>query len=266
MLKNIWGTKFRGFSELLAFDNWPLLVLHRLFFRRQPLVVYRKKGRDFLIDYAGGDHCGTRACLATDMYRRYFSALPQGKPLRVLDIGANGGGFPLSLALAGFDLERVVCIEMNPATFGRLRFNVESNFAPAAVCLNAAVYSADGHLNAPLGGAGGSGYSLHHAPDGTRAMVQIETFTFDTLAAKYFSDAPIDICKIDIEGAEYEVLLSGVAEHLSRCRHLIIEIHPHARHSRRELGEYLARQGFPPQSLDNTAEDVFFLSNINFTT
>jgi FkbM family methyltransferase len=254
----MWETKFRGFSELLAFDNWPLLVLHRLFFRSQPLVVYRKKGRDFLIDYAGGDHCGTRACIATDMYRRYFSALPQNKPLRVLDIGANGGGFPLSLALAGFNFERVVCVEMNPATFGRLKFNVESNFAPAAVCLNAAVYSSDGHLDAPLGGAGGSGYSLHHAPDGTRPMVRIDTFTFDTLAAKYFADAPIDICKMDIEGAEYEVLLSGAAQHLARCRHLIIEIHPHAQHSFADLHSFLKRQGFATRDTVTDAEGVYF--------
>ena len=95
----MWEHKFQGLAELLYFDNWPLLILHRAFFRSNPLTVYRKNGRDFLIDYEGGDHFGTRACIATDMYRRYFSVLPQ-KPLRVLDIGANGGGFSLSLALS----------------------------------------------------------------------------------------------------------------------------------------------------------------------
>jgi tRNA1(Val) A37 N6-methylase TrmN6 len=55
------------------------------------------------------------------MYREYLPFFTFSGPARVLDLGANGGGFPLMLRLAGIDLARVVSVEMDPMTFLRLQ-------------------------------------------------------------------------------------------------------------------------------------------------
>ena len=47
--------KFGGLRAILAFDNWPALLLVRLFDRKAGFVAYRKKGLDILIDHRGGD-------------------------------------------------------------------------------------------------------------------------------------------------------------------------------------------------------------------
>jgi hypothetical protein len=54
----------------------------------------------------------------------------------------------------------------------------------------------------------------------------------------------IDVCKIDIEGAEFEMLLEGSAEFLARCQRCIIEVHPRAGRSREELKAVFKRLGF----------------------
>lgn len=102
-------------------------------------MVYRKDGLDILVDHGGGDENGTRACIATDMYRRYLPLFNLPGPVRVLDLGANGGGFPLMLKLAGVSLARVVSIEMSPLTFSRLQLNLATNLGSTAVAINAAI-------------------------------------------------------------------------------------------------------------------------------
>ncbi len=44
----------------------------------------------------------------------------------------------------------------------------------------------------------------------------------------HFGDETVDLCKMDIEGAEYEVLASPAHQKLRNCRYLIVELHPTA--------------------------------------
>ena len=55
--------------------------------------------------------------------------------------------------------------------------------------------------------------------------VAIPTTTIPALCEQYFPDGEIDICKIDIESAEYDALQSTPDSVLSRIRNLIIEFH-----------------------------------------
>ena len=60
-----------------------------------------------------------------------------------------------------------------------------------------------------------------------RTPILSQGVTFDDLADKYFPDETIDICKIDVEGAEFEVFLQPDHKSLVRCRYIIMEIHEH---------------------------------------
>lgn len=216
---------------ILSFDNWPAILFSRLFDRRTSFVAYRKNGLDILVDHSGGDQNGTVLCIATDMYSRYVPLLSLDGPARVLDIGANGGGFPLMLKLAGVKLAQVVSVEMNPLTCERLRVNLSTNLGGSAVAVNAAVCGAgaahDVLLETSRGSTGQSIYQSHAGPDS--GHVSVATVTLRQLFDRHFKDGYVDLCKVDIEGAEYEVFQSAPDETIAGIGHLIIEFHDRSR-------------------------------------
>lgn len=211
---------------IMHFDNWPLLFLGRLMYRKAGLFVYCKNGLEILIDHRGGDECGTRGCIVNDMYRKYVPLFRFQNDVRLLDIGANGGGFPLMLMLEGLKLAQVVCVEMNPLTCLRLQLNLQTNLGFSAVAINAAVCGdpeREIHL-APS--RGGTSYSIDkNLADASSPGVDVKATTLQALYDRYFSGELIDICKVDIEGAEYDVFSSSDDDLLRKIRYLIVEFH-----------------------------------------
>jgi FkbM family methyltransferase len=218
----------QGLEAIFAFDNWPMLFLGRVFDRKTGFVAYRKKGFDILVDHRSGDQCGTRMCIATDMYRKYLPSFELTGPIRVLDLGANGGGFPLMLSIAGIELERAVCVEMNPLTFHRLQLNLATNLGDKAVAINAAVCAMPQDTEILMRPTrGGTGDSIYHNSIASVAssQVSVHTTTLQALYDRYFEGEFIDLCKIDIEGEEFDILAAASDELLCKIRHLIMEIH-----------------------------------------
>jgi len=215
----------------MAFDNWPMLFLSRVFDRKTGFVGYRKNGMDILVDHLGDDENGTRMCIATNMYRKYLPTFILPKRVNVLDLGANGGGFTLMIRLAGFELARAVCVEMNPLTFLRLHLNLTTNLRPAAIAINAAVCGmpedSEILINPSRGCTGQSMYSNQAGSNG--AKVAVRTTTLRALYEQYFKNEFVDICKIDIEGAEYELFASSPDDVLKKIRYLVMEFHDVAR-------------------------------------
>lgn len=222
--------KLHGLVQLLQFDNWPILVLGRLLDRGTGLVVYRKQGLEILVDHRGGDEAGTRMCITCDMYRKHLRDITKAQPMRVLDLGANGGGFPLLLCLEGFSLVEVVCVEMNRSTYFRLVVNLATNLAGAATGINAAVCGVAGSeiLLEPSRGSTSLSMTTNRA-EASAPHVAVPTTTISTLSDEHFGDQAIDICKMDIEGAEYDALDATPDSVLRRIRNLIIEFHDPAR-------------------------------------
>ena len=222
------ATKIGGLRAVLFFDNWPLLITQRIFDRKTGLVTYRKQGLEILVDHRGGDENGTRLCIATDMYSRYLPSFELPEKVVVLDLGANGGGFPLMLCLHGIKLARAVCVEMNPVTAQRLAVNLSTNVGLAGIAVNAAVCDGESHgaelvLRTSRGSSSESIFR-DQASKGPSSY-SVSTTTLSTLYSKYFQDSVIDICKIDVEGAEYEVFRSSPDDILRKIRYLIIELH-----------------------------------------
>jgi FkbM family methyltransferase len=220
-------TKIDGARALMTFDNWPALLLGRLFYRKTGLVVYCKNQLEILVDHRGGDEAGTRECIVGDMYRKYVPQFRLQEPAQVLDIGANGGGFPLMLMVEGVKLGLVVSVEMNPSTYSRLLVNLRSNIGFSAVGINAAVCGAASPSEILLKPSrGGVGYGMRdNMADTSSPHVAVKTTTFESLYNQYFRDRVIDICKIDIEGAEYDLIDSIRDDLLRKMRYLVIEFH-----------------------------------------
>ena len=110
---------------------------------------------------------------------------------------------------------------MNPATAERLRFNILTNW-PEATVLNCAVAKSEEELEVTLG-IGSTSDSLRGSKGSTALRpVTVRTRRLDDISG----DFPIDILKIDIEGAEQDVLFNpGHEDTLKRARALVIEIH-----------------------------------------
>jgi FkbM family methyltransferase len=257
------GNKWRGLADNLFFDNRMLLLIHRVFFRGMSLVVYKKRQLTFVVDFAGGDECGTRFCLTSDMYARYFKHLNPQRPVKVLDLGANGGGFVLSLCAGGFIIEQAVCVEMNPQTYTRLSFNLAYNRI-AAVSVNAAIAGKSGTVDIldSRGSTSESMYQQHNTRTGT---VTVSLTTLDSLVESHFGNGSdvLDLLKMDVEGAEYEVLLSNSCSSLGRFKYFLVEIHNHPSISIRDLLKRIGDLGF--SGIENSPRcdhGVYFFENV----
>ena len=119
----------------------------------------------------------------------------------VVDLGANVG-----LALAWFkaampSIERSLAVEADPRTFARLQRNVGS--LPGVTCVHAAVADRNGttrfHLH-PLSWA-----SSMTPMDESVEIAEVPLITLDSLLDDH-GLATVDVLKIDVEGAEWEVL------------------------------------------------------------
>jgi len=124
--------------------------------------------------------------------------------MTVVDIGANVGYYTLLAARLVGDKGKVFAFEPEPENYALLVRNIElngyRNVIPVRKAISSQTGKADLFLNRETGAHG-------FLPDreGVIGIMPVETVSLD----KYFKgiEHPIDIIKIDVEGAELEVLL-----------------------------------------------------------
>ncbi|MDD5035767.1 MAG: FkbM family methyltransferase [Methylococcaceae bacterium] len=248
--------KLRGFRQYLVFDNPFQLIFNRLLFSSD-IEVYYFNGLRILVDREGGDVNGVRDCLATNMYRKFIENLNiLHHSAVILDIGANVGGFSLLLVSEGIVPSKIIAVEMNPNTFFRLANNLTANLDVSILSLiNKAVTARRGVIEVRLG-RGGTSDSLLVRESASKLdrFVKnriIETTTIDDLIAESIGDQAIDVCKIDIEGAEWEALLDGKCDRLVQCKSVVMEIHPQEGRETQQLVDRLFQLGFGLQQVDD---------------
>lgn len=217
-------SKINGIKEIWRFDNRWQLIASRLFFPSEKINVYRYKGLEILEDHAAGDANGAREVLTSPMYRQFLPQMNLPNEINVLDLGTNNGGFPLLLKSENIQIKKLVCVEFNPKTFSRMRFNIERNFDCEFVCLNAAVCGENKEIEVALKDGGSTDDSIYDSrKNGKKYLVQ--GLTFDAIYERTFNNEIVDLCKIDVEGAEFEIVGGGECQNLKKCRYLLMEIH-----------------------------------------
>ena len=222
-------------------------------------------GIDILADHAGGDANGAREVLTSPMYRRFLPKMNLEQPVNVLDLGANNGGFPLLLLACDIDLKKVVSVEFNPRTFSRLSFNLLRNFDHKAVPVNAALCGSERSIQIALG-SGGVSDNIYEQDNGPAAKTfNIQGITLNDLYDAYFKDEIIDICKIDVEGAEFEVFRESNHTRIEQCRYVIMEIHEDEGRKADEIIDVLSSLGFERRETEEDADPtVHFFVNSRF--
>ncbi len=238
------ANKLNGLKALWKFDNRYQLLLSRLLFRTNGLNIYHLNGMQILIDHDAGDESGTRDVLVSQMYQQFLPEMKFTSPINVLDLGGNGGGFGLMLKVNHIPIKKIVAVEFNPNTCARMRFNLERNLDATVIGLNAAVCGERKTLQIKVG-KGGTSDSIYNPINGENGKeVEVQGVTIDDLCNEYFNGEPIDLCKMDIEGAEHEIFALPHHNALKQVRFLIMEIHGNNHAKNQKILDTLASFGF----------------------
>jgi FkbM family methyltransferase len=165
------------------------------------------------------------SCYETDKHQVLRRVLQPG--MTFIDIGSNKGDFALLAAKVMGDRGRVLAFEPAPANIEWLRRSVERNSYRCVEVVPCAL--GDSHGDAVLHLSAQSGlHTLHdpHAGHQTVGSVSVPVRRLDDVLRERGIDR-VDVGKIDVEGAELEVL-QGASETLDAsypCT-LLIDLHP----------------------------------------
>ncbi len=254
-----------GLRAITQFDRVFFTLCQRLLGRQLGWTIYSKGGLKFLIDHLAGDQNGTRDCITGPMYRELFKEMQLPRQMRLLDLGANGGGFPLLCLDLGFEFSSLTCVEVNPFTHSRLSLNIRQNVGLRPKILNVAIGGHPRELTLSFP-SGGTGFSIYGAANGAASEnAVIDVLTLDEIMLRGFGDGAVDLCKMDVEGAEYEVLLGDSADSLRHVHYLVIEIHAAEPGRRDALLRKLTDYGFERIKTSTSCDDVHLFVNHKWT-
>jgi FkbM family methyltransferase len=153
----------------------------------------------------------------------------------VIDAGAHVGIFSL---LASAHARAVIALEAHPANFALLAANMAANRVESVDARQRALWSEQGTVDLVEGPQSGAGSVL----GGEGRTITVEAETLDSIVAE---TGPVDLLKLDIEGAEFEVLESALDETLRQISAVVAELHLEGQRERlAPTVDRLRRSGF----------------------
>ncbi len=257
MASNRLSNIFNGLSDSLRFSNWLALLIQRTFHRDARIAHYVwKRHWHLYCSPQHYDHGSIKEVLSQGAYDSYFAQIALNGTINYVNAGANVGAFDIAVASAGYKTDFGVSIELNPWTFTRLAFNLASNGLDIIYPINAGLAAASGKM---LFSARGNSVNdcIYNEPGPRGAatrLVNLESLG-NILQHTDLLDREFDVLKLDIEGAEYEVISALNAEMLRKFRHIIMELHtPPQGHSPSALYKKLSDSGFVGGAPEWTAD------------
>lgn len=149
--------------------------------------------------------------------RRDYGVVPDGAT--ILDIGASTGVFAV-YAAASAPRSRVVSFEPMPSAFALLQANVALNgFGDRVQVHHAAVAPETGEIDLFVDGL----FFPSLVKEGT-SSVRVPAISLADLIERHAPDG-VDLLKIDVEGAEYDVFYGAAPETLAKIAEIRMEAH-----------------------------------------
>ncbi len=154
----------------------------------------------------------------------------------IIDAGAHVGSFAIP---ASFFADKVIAIEPNPFLVKILEINVLLNyrknvdiFPYALYHSSKTVYFSQDELTSVMGTV------LKVSKD----KIEVKAISLDEIVERY---GEIELLKMDIEGAEYDVIFNSKPENLKRIKRIVGEVHyQEGESSEEKFREYLEKLGF----------------------
>ena len=152
-----------------------------------------------------------------------------------MDIGANNGYYTLLAANVNGN-GKIISIEPNPEAFRRLMSNIELNNLPNVIPFNLALSNSEGKALLYLDDNAEEGSASLKTNRYSRPFVEVELKRFDQL----FKDETIKMVKMDVEGAEIDIIHGGLEDYTRRHKNvdIIMEWNPFYRN--KEDFDYLS--------------------------
>lgn len=165
-----------------------------------------------------------------------------------IDIGTNIGFYSILASSKVGTAGKVFCFEPSSREYRRLLDAVEMNLSENIIPYNVALSDHCGIARMCIDRVHTGINKLIHKTLGTHDYVLSPVTTLDS-ALNYVKNQTVKLIKIDVEGAEYSVLL-GMADFLSRndVRSLVIEITPkflsQYGHAKEMIYEFMSNHGY----------------------
>ena len=151
-------------------------------------------------------------------YREYYHFKPSKREEGIIvDCGANIGLSSLYFC-QNYPNHTVIAFEPDPNVYQKLRTNL-GHYENKITLINSAVYTEEGIQKFVSDGKDGGQLSFHKEVESR--IIEVKTVHFLNFLSQYES---IDMLKIDIEGAEKE-LIPHIAPALQKVSNLFIEYH-----------------------------------------
>ncbi|NIM01841.1 MAG: FkbM family methyltransferase [Acidobacteria bacterium] len=225
--------------------NWHEYLLHKTGIRKRDRFIFRL-AHGIEADVPRAALFTFKELFFTD---DYFRGLPQecfaDGPLTVIDVGANVGYFSLYV-FTRFPDARVIAFEPIDSNFRLLEANRKRNPSVDWTLVRQAVYSKTGPLVLTM--APEDEFTADATVfDNARGDKEV---TVDAVSLAEALDAnvvgAVDYLKLDIEGAEYDVLYGSPPELFERIRTIVIETHPGRAENQNKaaLERYLSEVGY----------------------
>jgi FkbM family methyltransferase len=161
-------------------------------------------------------------------YNEIYKFVADNDTPRIVDCGANIGLSVLYFKSL-YPKARITAFEADPKIFRYLARNLEANGAHDVEKVAKAVWSEETTLS--FSSQGGDAGRIDAGGDGH--LVQVPTVALNQILSE-----ETDLLKIDVEGAELEVL-KGAGEALRNCKQVFVEYHSFG-HRKQVLPELLA--------------------------
>ncbi len=152
---------------------------------------------------------------------------------RYVDLGAWIGS---TVLLAAPLVSRIVCVEPDPLAFAALSENLALNpeTMEKTTAVQAAIGPTDGSVILTSPGSGGDSNSSVARPGDAGARWETEQLSLSTLLSRADLDTA-DFIKVDIEGAEYDLLSALPVHPLTKSPTLYVAFHPNFLIDKRSL-------------------------------
>lgn len=230
-------------QTLTAFDNGPTVLAGIVGskIRQRPAELLYRLDDDLSIVCPNmpGARVPIYEVFADDAYHLQWFTSDLGDDARAVDIGGHIGCFSLAFARQHAGAQ-VQVFEASPSTSAYTRRNMAINAFDDRVTVNhAAVSSSSGTLQF-ADNAAGSGLNGLTAPEGT-PTIEVPCVTLAEALAT--AGGPVDLVKIDTEGAEYDIVLGSDPSDWSDVQRVVMEYHPVDGHSWDELRTFFSKAG-----------------------
>jgi FkbM family methyltransferase len=192
------------------------IIDHKEFSRLAGLPRYLEGETTFMgkkLHFIDASTCGAM-CHDIFVNQSYKFVADKDDPL-IIDCGSNIGLSVIFFKLL-YPKSRVIAFEPDPRAFVALRKNINSFGLTGVECHNQAIWISDGEINFLVEG-GESGKIIESASEEKNIKVA-------SVRLRKFLETKVDFLKIDIEGAEAEVI-KDCADNLKNIDKLFVEYH-----------------------------------------